>query len=76
MWLAVKYTPVSLLANELDVRSVIHGQVSLVVVNHFYVIHEAMNGWKILKVHYRIASILIEINNGQPIHLMFYFLEY
>ena len=36
-------TPVSLLANELDVRSVLHGQVSLAAVNHICVIHEAMN---------------------------------
>ena len=29
VWLAVNPTPVSLLANEFDVRSVLHGQVSL-----------------------------------------------
>ena len=40
-------TAVSLLANELDVRSV----VSLAAVNHICVIHEAMNGCKNLKVH-------------------------
>ena len=39
-------TPVSLLANEFDVRSVLHGQVSLAAVNQIYVIHEAMNGCK------------------------------
>ena len=39
-------TPVSLLANELDVRSVLHGQVSLSAVNQIYFIHEAMNGCK------------------------------
>ena len=46
-------TPVSLLANELDVRSMLHGQVSLAAVNHICVIHEAMNGCKKknLKVH-------------------------
>ena len=44
-------TPVSLLANELNVRSVLHRQFSLEAVNHFYVIHEAMNGCKNLKVH-------------------------
>ena len=43
--------PVSLLANEFDVRSVLHGQVSLVAVNQVCVIHEAMNGCKILKIH-------------------------
>ena len=39
-------TPVSILANELDVQSVLHGQVSLVAVNQICVIHEAMNGCK------------------------------
>ena len=42
---------VSLLANELDVRSVLHGQVSLAAVNQICVIHEAMNGCKHLKIH-------------------------
>ena len=42
---------VSLLANELDVRSVLHGQVSLAAVNHICVIHEAMNGCENLKIH-------------------------
>ena len=36
----------SLLASEFDVRSVLHGQVSLAAVNEMYVIHEAMNGCK------------------------------
>ena len=44
-------TPVSLLANELDVRSPLQGQVSLAAVNHICVIHEAMNGCKNQKVH-------------------------
>ena len=35
-------TPVSLLANEFDVRSVLHGQVSLAAVNKICVNHEAM----------------------------------
>ena len=34
--------PVSLLANEFDVRSVLHGQVSLAAVNHMYVNREAI----------------------------------
>ena len=34
----------SLLANEFDIRSVLHGQVSLAAVNQKYVIHEAMKG--------------------------------
>ena len=32
----------SLLANEFDVRSVLHGKVSLAAVNQIYVIHEDM----------------------------------
>ena len=44
-------TPVSLLANEFDVRSVLHGQVTLGAANQINVIHEAMDGCKILKIH-------------------------
>ena len=44
-------TPVSLLGNEFDVRSVLHGQVSLAAVNQIYVIHESMNGCQNLKIH-------------------------
>ena len=40
-------TPVSPLANEFDVRSDLHGQMSLAAVNQICVIHEAMNGCKI-----------------------------
>ena len=36
----------SLLANEFDVRNVLHGQVSLAAVNQICVIHEAMNHCK------------------------------
>ena len=43
-------TPVSLLANEFDVRSVFYGQVRQAAVNQIYVIHEAMNGCKDLKI--------------------------
>ena len=39
-------TPVLLLANELDVRSVLHGQVSLAAISKSCFIHEAMNGCK------------------------------
>ena len=39
-------TSVSFLANEFDVRSILHGQVSLAAVNQICVIHEAMNGCK------------------------------
>ena len=44
-------TPVSHLANEFDVRSVLSVQVSVAAVNQIYVIHEAMNGCKNLKIH-------------------------
>ena len=44
-------TPVPLLANELDVQSVLHRQVSLAAVNHICVNHEVMNGFKNLNVH-------------------------
>ena len=44
-------TPVSLLANDFEVQSVLHGQVSLASVNQIYVIHDAMNGGKNLKIH-------------------------
>ena len=43
-------TPVSLLANEFDDRSVLHGHVSLAAVNQICVIHEAMIGYKKLKI--------------------------
>ena len=49
-WLSIT-TSVSLLANEFDVQSVVCGQVSLAAVNQIYVIHEAMNGFKNLKIH-------------------------
>ena len=44
-------TPVSLLANEFDVRGILHEQVSLAAVNQICVIHETMNGCKNLKIH-------------------------
>ena len=44
-------TPVSLLANEFDVRSVLHGQVSLAAVNQIRVIHDAINGCKNLMIY-------------------------
>ena len=37
------------LANEFDVLSVLHGQVSMTAVNQICVIYEAMNGYKNLK---------------------------
>ena len=51
VWLAVNPSPVSLLANEFDVRSILQGQVSLAAVNQICVINEAMNGCKSLKIH-------------------------
>ena len=44
-------TPVSLLANEFDVQSVMHGQMRLAAVNHIYNVHEVMKGCKNLKIH-------------------------
>ena len=46
---------VSLLSNEFDVRSVLHGQVNLAAVNHIYVFHEVMNSCENLKIHKRLA---------------------
>ena len=43
-------TPVSLLVNEFDVRSILHGQVSLSHVNQIKLFHEAMNGCKNLRI--------------------------
>ena len=40
-----------LLANELYVRSVLHGKMNSAAVNKICVIHEAMNGCKNLKIH-------------------------
>ena len=42
-------TPVSLLTYELDVRSILHGKVSLAALNEICVFHEAMNCCKNLK---------------------------
>ena len=44
-------TPGPLLANEFDVRSVLHRQVSLAAAKQIYVFHKAMNGCKNLKIH-------------------------
>ena len=44
-------TPMSLLSNEFDVRSLLHKQVSLAAVDRVCAIHEAMNGCKNLKTH-------------------------
>ena len=44
-------TPVSLLANEFDVRSVLHGQVSLAAVNQICVIGEAIKQTSRAEIH-------------------------
>ena len=51
VWMLSITTPVSLLANEFDVRSIFHGQMSFAAVNQIGVIHEAMNSCKNLKIH-------------------------
>ena len=44
-------TPVTILANEFNVRCILHGQVSVAAVNQICVIHEAMKGWENIKIH-------------------------
>ena len=51
VWLAANHNSSVTSANEIDVRSVLRGQVSLAAFNQICVIHEAMNGCKNLKVH-------------------------
>ena len=43
--------PVTLLANEFDVQSLLHWQVSLAAVYQIFVIHTAMNVCETLKIH-------------------------
>ena len=59
--------PVSLLANELYDRSVLHGQVSLAAVNQVYLFHQAMNGCKNLKMHKRFALKMSIFTNEQSL---------
>ena len=54
VWLAVNHNTSVTSGNEFDVRSELHGQVSLAAVNQIYVGHETMNGCKILKIHLRL----------------------
>ena len=54
-------TPVSILANEFDVRSKLHMQVSLAAVNQSCVSHDAMNGCKTLKIHSVFSSRNVEV---------------
>ena len=46
----INLAPVSFLANEFDVRSLLHGQMSLADANQIDVSHEAMKGCKNLKI--------------------------
>ena len=43
--------PVSLLTNEFNVQSVLHGQVRMAAVNQICVMHETMNSCENLKIH-------------------------
>ena len=54
VWLTVMTPPVSLLAHEFDVRSMLHRQVSLAAANQICVIHEAMNDCENLMIHQRL----------------------
>ena len=82
VWLAVKQSnsqTVSLLANEFNVRGVLHGQVSLAAVNQIYVIHGAMNGCRNLKIYQRLALkmlILILCLQQKKTHLKMSSAEY
>ena len=51
VWLAVNHNTSVTSGDEFDVQSVLHGQVSLAAVNLFFVIHEATNGCKNVKIH-------------------------
>ena len=54
-------TPVSILANEFDVRGVLYGQVSVAAVNQIRVIHEAMNGCKTVSLKDCFENVNISI---------------
>ena len=49
-------TPLQLLANEFDIRGVLHEQVSFAAVNQNCVFHGAMNGCKNPNIYYKLAS--------------------
>ena len=51
VWLAVIRNTSVTLVDEFDVRSVLNGQVRLAAVIQMHVFHEAMNGYKNLKIH-------------------------
>ena len=50
VWLTVKHNTSFISGELVDVRSVLHGLVSLAAVNQICVIHEAMKGFKNLKL--------------------------
>ena len=64
----------SLLTNKLDVRSELHVQVSLVVVNQICVLHEAMNGCK--KSKDLLKDCFENVTTGQPHYVKLAYLEY
>ena len=69
MWLAVNHNTSITSENKFDVRSVLHGQVSLAAVNQICVIHEAMNGCKnkdSLKDCFVNVNILEDFENASP----------
>ena len=51
VWLAVNHNTSAPLANEFEVQSILHRQVSLAAVNHIFVVHEVMNGCKSLEIY-------------------------
>ena len=50
VWVAVNHNT-SVTSGEFNVRSVLHGQLSLAAFNQICVIHEAMTGYKNRKIH-------------------------
>ena len=57
-----KTTTVSLMANEFNVRSILHGQVSLAAVNQSYVFHEAMKDFKNLACYENVNIVCLTSN--------------
>ena len=55
LWLAVFTSPVSLLANNFDIQSVLRVQASLAAVIYIYFFNEVMNSCKNLKIHQRLV---------------------
>ena len=61
-------SPVSLLANEFDIRSALHGHVILAAVNHIYVFHGVVNSGKNLKILLVLVTVSINsFTKFQPI---------